>query len=103
MSRLNDISGKKIRTVIGILSGTSVDAVDIVLTRISGTDLNTKIKILGYKEYKIPQNIRNLILKTSDAAIGSVADVCRLNVILARYYSNGDYHDIITASIMNIK
>jgi anhydro-N-acetylmuramic acid kinase len=87
MSRLKDISGKKIRTVIGILSGTSVDAVDIVLTRISGNGLNTKIEILGYNEYKIPQNMRNLILKTSDAATGSVTDVCRLNVIIARYYS----------------
>lgn len=87
MSRLSDISGKKIRTVIGILSGTSVDAVDIVLTRISGNGLNTAIKVLGYKEFKIPQNIRNYVLKTSDPATGSVKDVCRLNVILARYYS----------------
>ncbi|MCU0373014.1 MAG: anhydro-N-acetylmuramic acid kinase [Ignavibacteria bacterium] len=87
MSRLNDISGKKIRTVIGILSGTSVDAVDIVLTRISGHGLNTRIEVLGYKEYKIPRYLRNYVLKSSDPELGSVADVCRLNVILARYYS----------------
>jgi len=87
MSRLSHIISKNNRIVLGILSGTSVDAVDIVLTKISGNGLNTRIKILGYKEYRIPPQLRNYILKVSHADTGTVSEICKINVILARFYS----------------
>jgi anhydro-N-acetylmuramic acid kinase len=87
MTRLTDIIRKNNRIVVGVLSGTSVDAVDIVLTRISGNSTKTRIKILGYKEYRIPSQLRNNVLNVSQADTGTVDEVCKLNVILGRFYS----------------
>jgi anhydro-N-acetylmuramic acid kinase len=87
MNKLPNILRKRSRTVLGILSGTSVDAVDIVLTCLTGNGLKMKIEILGYIEFKIPLKLRNYVLRTSDLSSGTVEDVCKLNVILGQFYS----------------
>jgi anhydro-N-acetylmuramic acid kinase len=88
MTNLQTILNKSERLVIGVLSGTSVDAVDIVLIKFKGKGENVSLKVLEYKEYKIPSGIREFVLKVSHKESGSVDDVCRLNFILGKFYSN---------------
>lgn len=87
MNKFLKILNKKERTVIGVLSGTSVDAVDVVLLKIKGEGINVKFRVLDYKEYKIPSDIKNYVLKVSNRNTGFVDDVCRLNFLLGKYYS----------------
>jgi len=88
MLKLQKILNKKERLVIGILSGTSVDAVDIVLVRINGKGQNSRIEVLNYKEYKIPIILKNYILKASDKNTGFVDDICRLNILIGKFYAS---------------
>jgi len=75
------------RLIIGTLSGTSVDSIDIVLVKISEFGIQTKLEILNYAQYPFPKDIRNFILKCSSPEVSNVADVCKLNFILGRLFS----------------
>lgn len=88
MKKTVNIDGGKSKKAIGVLSGTSVDAVDVVLTRISGAGNSLDVKVIDYAEYKIPSLIRNYVLETSAAGKGAVDDVCRLNFLLGNLYAS---------------
>lgn len=77
-----------IKKVIGILSGTSVDSVDIVLTSISEETGNRKIKVIKYKEFPFDKRIREYIMKCSSPVESNIADICKLNFLLGRYFAD---------------
>ena len=76
------------KLIIGTLSGTSVDSVDIVLVRISEYGVNTKLEVLNYAQYAFPCEIKNFILKCTSPEHSNVADICKLNFILGRLFSD---------------
>jgi anhydro-N-acetylmuramic acid kinase len=84
-SELNINSDK---LIIGILSGTSVDSVDIVLTGIKGTGKNTSIRVIDYMQYEIDEEVRELIFKASDVNTGNVELICKLNFIIGEYFAS---------------
>jgi len=88
LTSLSLLSKKKTKNVIGLMSGTSIDGVDAVLTRITGNGVNTKIKQLGFITYPFPKEIKNLILRNAELNEGNVTDICKLNFLIARVYVN---------------
>ncbi|MBN1634449.1 MAG: anhydro-N-acetylmuramic acid kinase [Ignavibacteria bacterium] len=74
------------KKVIGILSGTSIDSVDVVLTSISGNAGNRKIKVLKYLELPFDKKLRTFIMKCSNPEESNIADICKLNFLLGRYF-----------------
>ncbi|MFA5011222.1 MAG: anhydro-N-acetylmuramic acid kinase [Ignavibacteria bacterium] len=87
MKKFQKILKKSDRLIIGTLSGTSVDAVDVVLARFRGRGVNVKIDVLNYNEYRIPAEIRKYVLMVSSKESGYVDDVCRLNFLLGKFYA----------------
>ena len=73
--------------MVSFLSGTSVDAVDIVLVRFIGKKEKVKFNVLSYKEFRIPPELKSYVLKVSQAKTGKVDDICRLNFLLGKYYA----------------
>lgn len=88
MKKFLKIINKSERLLIGILSGTSVDAVDVILVRFKGSATKLKYKVINYKEYKIPAEIKDYVFKVSSRNTGHVDDICKLNFILGKYYSD---------------
>ncbi|MBK6878623.1 MAG: anhydro-N-acetylmuramic acid kinase [Ignavibacteria bacterium] len=86
MNGFFDLPKKKVRTVIGILSGTSVDAIDVVLTKIKGSGTDSKIDVLDFRSYPVDKDLKTKILEVSEKSSGFVDDVCRLNVTLGILY-----------------
>ena len=84
-SELNINSDK---LIVGILSGTSVDSVDIVLVNIRGTGKNTSIRVIDYVQYEIDEEVRKLIFKASDVNTGNVELICKLNFIIGEYFAS---------------
>lgn len=75
------------KLIIGILSGTSVDSVDIVLVDIRGTGKNTSIRVIDYMQYEIDEEVRELIFKASDVNTSNVELICKLNFIIGEYFA----------------
>ncbi len=79
---------KNSKNVIGILSGTSLDAIDAVLLQIKGNGKNTKVKVVDFIEHPIPEEIRIAVFKNSDKKTARIEDITRLNVILGVMFSD---------------
>lgn len=86
LEELNKLSKKREKYVIGLMSGTSIDGVDVVLTQITGNGINTKIKNLGFLTYPFPNGMRELILRNAETKGGNVTEICKLNFLIARVY-----------------
>ncbi len=86
MSGFFDLLKKKERTVIGILSGTSIDAIDAVLVRIKGSGLDSRVQVLDFRSFPIAHELKKKIFEVSGKNTGRVDDLCRLNVMLGILY-----------------
>ncbi len=73
---------------IGILSGTSVDGVDVGLARLSGSGETTAIDLLAFHTFQIPKQIRSLILKNCDASTATLPELSQLNVLVAELFAD---------------
>jgi anhydro-N-acetylmuramic acid kinase len=83
--------------VAGIMSGTSADGINVALVKIvwrgrlrpgaSGSAILC-FKFLAQAEYPYPKNVRQAVLEAMNATNASVADLARLNFLLAELYSD---------------
>ena len=84
--------------VAGVMSGTSVDGIDVALVRIRGDLFFAKrqprpsgrsyaIELLGHAAFPYPREVRRAVLSAMNAMSASVADLSRLNFRLAELYA----------------
>lgn len=87
MKNILSLTGKKSRIVIGALSGTSVDAVDVVLVKLTGTGKDTKIKVIDFESYPVKKDFKEFILKCSSNSFGNVENICKLNFLVGQLFA----------------
>ncbi len=87
MKQLIELAKKKTRLVIGLMSGTSVDGIDAVLVEISGSGSGTRLKQLKFLTTPFPQGFKEFVVKNSQKESGDVADIARLNFLIAELYA----------------
>jgi len=63
ISKLYNIAQKETRKILGLMSGTSLDGLDIALCAISGSGENTEVKILEFETISYSEDIKNEIRK----------------------------------------
>lgn len=88
MKELLSLKRKKKKFVIGLMSGTSIDNVDVALIEITGNWIDTKIKLVGFSEFPYPVGVKEFILKNSNPHTSSVEEISQLNFLLPKIYSN---------------
>ena len=66
------------RLVVGLMSGTSADGVDAVLTRITGSGTDTKVEPLGFYFEPFDAAPRQAILDICTGEHGGTREVCLL-------------------------
>lgn len=86
MKKLLELSTRNMKKIIGLMSGTSVDGVDVALVEVEGNWIDTKINLIGYIEYKYPEGLREFVLKNSVKETSNVRDISQLNFLLPRIY-----------------
>lgn len=84
---LNELKEKTSRTVIGLMSGTSADGVNLALTEISGTGEDAEIKLKHFKTFTYFKELREKIFQSFSLEKSSTRLICELNFLLGRYYA----------------
>jgi len=65
--------------VLGMMSGTSADGIDVALARISGAPPNLNVKLLGHTSVKFPPALRKEILRIAEQHAITAGAVSQLN------------------------
>jgi anhydro-N-acetylmuramic acid kinase len=87
MEKLIKLFSKKEKLVIGLMSGTSVDGIDVVLIKVTGNGTDTKFDQLEFETYPFPAGFKEFVLKNSIADTSNVEDICRLNMLYPQLYA----------------
>ncbi|MBK8945131.1 MAG: anhydro-N-acetylmuramic acid kinase [Ignavibacteriae bacterium] len=86
MKKIFDLTKKENKYVIGIMSGTSLDGVDVALVEIERNSIFTKINLIGFLEYPFPMGLKDTLLKNSLKESSNVEDISQLNFLLPNIY-----------------
>ncbi|MEW6494311.1 MAG: anhydro-N-acetylmuramic acid kinase [Cyanobacteriota bacterium] len=70
-------------SVIGLISGTSVDGIDAALVEISGTDVDLSVELLAGATYPYPNWLKEKILEVCKGAPVSMAQLAQLDDAIA--------------------
>lgn len=71
----------------GIMSGTSLDGIDVAIATISGTGFNTKIELIAAETFPYPKDILEKVKLAIENEL-KVRDVASLHFELGRLYAN---------------
>lgn len=99
---LMDLWKKPSRLVAGLMSGTSADGIDAVLTRITGNGLSTKVEQLGFCFLPFDGPTRQAILSICGGESGGTKEICLLGTHLGRLYAQAVRELLKTTGIETI-
>src|SRR6202162_1740842 len=78
---------QKSMRVLGIMSGTSADGIDLALARISGRPPRLSIKLEAHHHVPFPADVRKAILRVANSEPTNPAEISQLNFALAEEYA----------------
>jgi anhydro-N-acetylmuramic acid kinase len=74
--------------VLGLMSGTSADGIDVALARISGAPPHLNAKLLGHTSSKFPDALRKEILRVAEQHPISAGELSQLNFRLGEVFAD---------------
>ncbi|MGI9102357.1 MAG: anhydro-N-acetylmuramic acid kinase [Terriglobales bacterium] len=74
--------------VAGLMSGTSSDGVDVAIVRLEGRGFQTRVKLLQHRAFTYERPVRRAVLSAMNARAARVANLARLNFLLAEVYAD---------------
>ena len=87
VERLMKIVAKPSRRIIGLMSGTSLDAIDAAMVRITGHGTKAEIKLEHFRAYPFPPKIRIAVRDLFDPRRARVDQICRYDFILGELFA----------------
>lgn len=81
------IQERKVRRVVGMMSGTSVDGVDAALVEISQTDGSLQAKLLAFENKPYPEAVREQIFALFRPETATVDKIGYMNFLLGEIYA----------------
>jgi anhydro-N-acetylmuramic acid kinase len=74
--------------VLGLMSGTSVDAIDAAVVQVRDVDEDgLALRLLAYHEQPIPEDLRRRVLAGFDPLQSRVDEICELNMLLGEAFA----------------
>lgn len=87
LERLMHVATKYSRRIIGLMSGTSLDAIDVAMVRIQKHGLNAIVRLEHFRSYPYPPRIRSVVHDLFDPRRARVDDICRYDFILGEMFA----------------
>lgn len=94
LERLYQISNKNKRLVLGLMSGTSLDGLDIALCSVEGNGLSTQLTLLQFNTVPFPYNLKEKIRAVFSKRQVDLEQVCLLNSYLGSYHADLIIHTL---------
>ncbi|HKO82130.1 MAG TPA: anhydro-N-acetylmuramic acid kinase, partial [Chitinophagaceae bacterium] len=92
ISALNHIAAKSKRTIIGLMSGTSVDGLDIALCHFSGTGMDTSTELKKFETIPYDKDYKAEISSVFSKKMVDLERLCLLNAWVAIQHANMILH-----------
>ena len=92
---LSGLSQKQYRIIVGLMSGTSLDGLDVSLCKIEGYGLDTKVTSLNFETFHYSEEIKSQIRMVFSKRNVDLQHVCLLNEFI------GDLHGKIVNSALS--
>ena len=88
IQKLNNISKKESRKILGLMSGTSLDGLDMALCEISGHGKETQLTLLEFETYGYGEVFKNEVRSVFSTQMVNLEKLCMLNSWIAREHAN---------------
>jgi anhydro-N-acetylmuramic acid kinase len=88
INKLNELANKKHRIIIGLMSGTSLDGLDISLCKIEGFGLETKVRSLNFEIFTYSDEIKNQVRAIFSKKHVDLEQVCLQNEFLGNLHGD---------------
>ncbi|WNR45726.1 anhydro-N-acetylmuramic acid kinase [Paenibacillus roseipurpureus] len=75
-------------TIAGIMSGTSLDGIDVAIVRIDGRGLDTSIKLIHFESFAYEADVREKLKLLCTIEHSDVAQVCGMNFAIAERFAD---------------
>lgn len=95
IEKLSGIASKSTRKIIGLMSGTSLDGLDIALCNIRHSGEETEVEVLNFKTFPYDEETRTQLKEITSVQQVSLEQVCILNAWL------GDLHGELILKALN--
>jgi anhydro-N-acetylmuramic acid kinase len=73
--------------VLGLMSGTSADGIDVALAKVSGSPPRLKSELLAHAAFKLPAAVRAEILRVAEQSKTAAGDLSQLNFRLGQVFA----------------
>lgn len=87
LAYLYKIIQQKERTILGLMSGTSLDGLDLALCRFTGSGLQTQVQVMEFVTIPYPASLRAEIVEVFSQKNVKLPKICLLHQKLARLYA----------------
>ncbi|WP_343688611.1 anhydro-N-acetylmuramic acid kinase [Chitinophaga sp.] len=87
LQRLFTITQKPVRRIIGLMSGTSLDGLDVALCAISGSGMDTRVELEQFDTVPYPIAVKDEIRKIFAKETISFQQLCLLNPWIAEHHA----------------
>ena len=88
IEKLYALARKPVRHIIGLMSGTSMDGLDVALVRIEGSGSQTQIALLNYETVDYTEGVKNEIRKVFAKQIIDFQHLTLLNAWIGRLHGD---------------
>ncbi|MZQ83906.1 anhydro-N-acetylmuramic acid kinase [Paenibacillus sp. 5J-6] len=97
---LRSLLNQESLTVAGIMSGTSLDGIDVAIVRIDGCGIDAKVKLLHFESFSYEEEVREKLKQLCSIDHSNVALLCGMNFAIAERFADAV---LITAASAGMK
>ena len=88
LSKLHELAGREERLIVGLMSGTSLDGLDVALCRFRGDGLQTSVQLLAFHTVSYSEEIKANIQSVFAKRQADLQQVCLLNAWIGRLHAD---------------
>ena len=80
------------RTLVGLMSGTSMDGIDAALVRISRSPTRPRVRLVAFQTLAYPPRVRQTILRIAAGESATAGKIGQLNFLLGELFADAALH-----------